>query len=146
MPETVELWVRRYVEFFTRLQEPDLERLDTLFTPDARFKDPFNDVMGVEQIAAVFHHMFQQCPAPRFHVHGWAIQGNTVFLHWRFLDREDDAAGRWRLDVDGVSRVLFNEEGKVFSHIDYWDPAEHLYEQLPLVGSLLRFIRRRIAI
>jgi len=30
-------------------------------------------------------------------------------------------------------------------HRDYWDAAEELYEHLPLVGSLLRWLKRRIA-
>ncbi|MCG5500009.1 nuclear transport factor 2 family protein [Ectothiorhodospira lacustris] len=144
MSEQMDGWARRYADFFTQLKEPDLQRLDEFFAPDARFKDPFNDVTGLEQIAAVFRHMFRQCPAPRFYVHCWATQGNTAFFHWRFMDRDEGADGRMSLDVDGISRVLFNDEGKVFSHIDYWDTAEYLYDQIPLLGGMLRFVRRRI--
>jgi steroid delta-isomerase len=31
------------------------------------------------------------------------------------------------------------------SHRDYWDAAGELYEQLPVIGSLMRWLKRRIA-
>ena len=46
---------------------------------------------------------------------------------------------------EGVSRMQINEEGKVISHIDYWDAAENVYEKIPLLGAVLRFIKRKIA-
>lgn len=144
MSESTETWARRYAAFFSELSEPDLERLGEIFDPGARFKDPFNDVTGLEEIRRVFRHMFRQCPKPRFYLHSWAVQDNTAFFHWRFTDREDDADGRLRLDVDGVSRVLFNEAGRAVSHVDYWDPAEYLYDQIPVVRGILRLLRRRI--
>ncbi|MFP4079579.1 MAG: nuclear transport factor 2 family protein [Ectothiorhodospira sp.] len=144
MSESIEPWARRYAAFFSSLTEPDLDHLGEFFDPGARFKDPFNDVTGLEEIRRVFLHMFHQCPAPRFYLHSWAVQDNTAFFHWRFTDREEDAPGRMRLDVDGVSRVIFNEAGRAVSHVDYWDPAEYVYDQIPGVRGILRLLRRRI--
>jgi hypothetical protein len=31
-------------------------------------------------------------------------------------------------------------------HRDYWDAAEELYEQLPGIGVLMRWLRRRAAV
>jgi hypothetical protein len=30
-------------------------------------------------------------------------------------------------------------------HRDYWDAAEELYEKLPVLGGLMRFLKRRAA-
>jgi len=30
-------------------------------------------------------------------------------------------------------------------HRDYWDTAEELYAKLPLLGGLMRLLRRRLA-
>jgi steroid delta-isomerase len=46
--------------------------------------------------------------------------------------------------IRGVSHIRFNAEGKVNYHRDYWDAAEELYEKLPLVGGLMRFLKRRV--
>jgi hypothetical protein len=39
--------------------------------------------------------------------------------------------------------VVFNEEGRVTMHRDYWDAAEELYEKLPVVGALMRWLKKR---
>ena len=45
--------------------------------------------------------------------------------------------------VRGASHLVLNEQGLVTLHRDYWDAAEELYEKLPLVGSLMRWLKRR---
>jgi hypothetical protein len=36
-------------------------------------------------------------------------------------------------------------QGLIVLHRDYWDAAEELYEKLPVVGALMRWLRRRAA-
>jgi hypothetical protein len=45
--------------------------------------------------------------------------------------------------VRGGTHLVFNDEGLVTLHRDYWDAAEELYEKLPLVGGLMRWLKRR---
>ena len=34
--------------------------------------------------------------------------------------------------------------GRVVAHRDYWDAAEELYEKLPVLGALMRLLKRRL--
>ena len=43
----------------------------------------------------------------------------------------------------GASHLVFDALGLVVLHRDYWDAAEELYEKLPLVGGLMRWLKRR---
>jgi hypothetical protein len=41
---------------------------------------------------------------------------------------------------------VLREEANVWRvavHRDYWDAAEELYEKLPVVGSLMRWLKKR---
>ena len=58
--------VQRVRQFYEGLRESDLPQLDALYASDARFKDPFNDVRGVDAIRAIFAHMFRTLREPRF--------------------------------------------------------------------------------
>ena len=60
------------IDFFTHLREDNLNSIEQIFTPNGRFKDPFNDVVGVPAIKAVFKHMFETTISPRFIVHHYA--------------------------------------------------------------------------
>ena len=76
--------IANIIHFFETLSPQQLERLGDLYTPDARFKDPFNEVQGVEPIANIFRHMYASLDQPRFIVTGQVAQGNQCFLTWQF--------------------------------------------------------------
>lgn len=135
----------RYAAFFAALRPEDLARFDEVFTPDAKFSDPFNTVEGVAQVQAVFAHMYTQCAEARFEVIEAVEQGNVGYLRWRFhfrLKRDQ----QMRRPVEGVSRVVLAEDGRVSEHVDYWDAAGELYTQFPIIGGLMRWLRRRLAV
>lgn len=132
---------QEYARFFETLTPAALGRFAEIFAVDARFRDPFNDVQGVTAIQGVFAHMFHQCDAPRFEVTEIVEQGRIAYLRWIF---RFDSRGATRR-IEGVSRVEFDARGRVVSHLDDWDPAAQLYEHLPLLGVLLRWLRRRLS-
>ena len=139
MPDAVE----RLVQFFEQLQPQDLPRLPALYAADARFKDPFNEVQGLAAIERIFAHMFVSLDSPHFIVTERIVQDNKCFLVWdfRFRFRRFDTQS-WQT-VRGGTHLVFNEEGRVTLHRDYWDAAEELYEKLPVVGGLMRWLKRR---
>lgn len=136
--------VERVVAFYERLQPADLGRLGALYADGVYFKDPFNEVRGVPAIERIFRHMFEQVDAPRFVIHDAVIQGEQGFVTWDFRFR----MRRFNRDeqvIRGASHLRFDMAGLVVFHRDYWDAAEELYEKLPVLGGLMRFLRRRAA-
>jgi len=134
--------VARIVEFFERLTRADLAYLAEIYAADVGFKDPFNDVRGLAAVQRVFGDMFAELDEPRFVVHDISVTGAHCFLTWDFLFRQRRLGAR---AVRGCSHLLLDADGRILVHRDYWDAAEELYEHLPLVGSLLRWLKRRIA-
>jgi hypothetical protein len=118
-----------------------LERLGEFYRPDAQFQDPFNEVVGLLAIERIFTDMFERTEAPRFLVRESLAGTDRAFLTWDF---EFGLRGR-RLVVHGATRLLFDEQGRVREHRDYWDPAGQLWQQLPLLGPCVAWLRRRMA-
>ena len=135
--------VHRIVAFYERLSPTDLARLAEFYTDDASFKDPFNEVRGVPAIAAIFRHMFDSLDGPRFVVHEAMLEGRQCFLSWDFVFRPR-SAGAQAITVRGGSHLRFAPDGRVEMHRDYWDAAEELYEKLPVLGALMRWLKRRV--
>jgi len=135
--------VERMVQFFEQLQPQDLQRLPEIYAPEARFKDPFNEVRGLAEIERIFAHMFDSLDSPHFIVTERVAQGPQCFLVWDFRFRFKRFDTRTWQTVRGGTHVVFNEAGLVSLHRDYWDAAEELYEKLPVVGSLMRWLKRR---
>ena len=134
--------VQRIVEAFERLQPADVERLGEIYTDDARFKDPFNEVQGVAAIQQVFRHMFTALIEPRFVIRDALCDGDQCFLSWDFLFR----MRRFSSDeqcIRGATHLRLAADGRISEHRDYWDAAEELYEKLPAIGTLMRWLKRR---
>ena len=142
-PTTVPQAIERLVQFFEQLKPQDLQRLAELYAPEARFKDPFNEVQGLAEIERIFAHMFVALDSPHFIVTERIVQDNKCFLVWdfRFRFKRFDTTS-WQT-VRGGTHLVFDAQGLVTLHRDYWDAAEELYEKLPLVGGLMRWLKRR---
>ena len=44
----------------------------------------------------------------------------------------------------GMTQLRFNESGQVIFHQDYWDSSSGVFEHIPLVGGLVKFVRGRM--
>lgn len=134
--------VSRVVSFYEHLCEADLPRLGELYAADAHFKDPFNDVRGVPAIRAIFEHMFRTLREPVFVVREVAAQPDGGFLTWDLTFRTQRGA---EMSIHGATHLRFGDAGLIVEHRDYWDAAEELYEKLPVLGALMRWLKRRVA-
>jgi steroid delta-isomerase len=130
-------------DFFESISPADLDRMDVVYTPTARFKDPFNEVQGLPAIRAIFAHMFVALHEPRFVVTGGFAQGSEAFLSWDFVFRFKRFDSTTVQTVRGATHLRFAPDGRIDLHRDYWDAAEELYEKLPVVGGLMRWLKRR---
>ena len=135
----------RLIAFYHDLTPESIARFPEFYSADAYFKDPFNEVRGIEAIQRIFRHMFQQVETPRFVVTERVADANGVMLVWEFCYRVR-LWGRGETQVmRGVSHLKFAADGKVNYHRDYWDAAEELYMKLPAIGSLMRGLRKMLA-
>jgi steroid delta-isomerase len=134
----------RYVARWHALSPALLGSLDEVFTPDARFADPFSDVRGHAGLERVFRNMFERCLDIRLRVSESAVVGDVGLMHWqmRFKTARDPGGPDWV--ITGMSRVVFAADGRVAEHVDHWDAASQVYLHLPVVGALMRWLRHRI--
>lgn len=135
--------IDRIVQTFENLSPADIDGLGTLYAPDARFKDPFNDVVGLPKIQRIFLHMFAALHQPRFVITGRIVQGSQCFLTWEFRFRFKRFHPAQEQCILGGSHLVLDDAGRITLHRDYWDAAEELYEKLPVIGQLLRWLKRR---
>ena len=132
------------IAFYENLVPADAERFGEFYTADAYFKDPFNEVCGVEAIQRIFRHMFKQVEAPRFRISERIVDPRgDVMLVWELWYRSRLLGGEQVMR--GVSHLRFAADGRVSYHRDYWDASEELYAKVPVLGSLMRLLRRGLA-
>jgi steroid Delta-isomerase len=118
-------------------------RMGELYCQDAYFKDPFNEVHRLSAIQGIFSHMYIALYEPRFVVTSTVTEGDQCFIVWDFKFRFKRFDTVTMQTVRGCSHLQFAEDSRVAFHRDYWDAAEELYEKLPAVGALMRWLKNR---
>jgi ketosteroid isomerase-like protein len=131
------------VHWFQTLTPQSVSQLSRHYAPQIQFKDPFNEVQGQAAVQAIFEHMFEQLHEPRFVVRERILQGHRAFLTWDFLFRFKRYDTVSQQIIRGATYLEIDARGKVTLHRDYWDAAEELYEKLPWVGGLMRWLKAR---
>jgi hypothetical protein len=142
-PDTLNQRVAGLAAYFESLSPANVSELSRYYAAHARFKDPFNDVTGIPNITRIFEHMFVALIDPRFVVTQQICQGEQCFLTWEFRFQFRNYRVGTEQVILGASHLVLDAQGLVVLHRDYWDAAEELYEKLPLVGSLMRWLKRR---
>ena len=130
-----------YRNYLETLTPETLPQLSQFVTPDVHFIDPFNDVRGTDALRRVFEDMFDSVKDVVFQVDALALDKSTALMSWQF---SGTLRGR-SFKLQGMSKVLFTKDGRVSEHVDHWDSASQFYMRLPIIGSLLSFVRRRIS-
>ncbi|WP_027467889.1 nuclear transport factor 2 family protein [Deefgea rivuli] len=130
------------LDWYSHISPQTLAQAAQFYAADARFKDPFNDVQGVPAIEAIFRHMFATTQNPRFVIGERIEQGQQAFVTWTF---EFELKGK-PYRIVGGSHLVFNSQGEVTLHRDYWDATEELLQKLPLIGAPIRWLRRQFQV
>ena len=139
------LAVARVVDFYESLSPDSLARIAEVYAADARFKDPFNAVCGLSVIEKVFRPIYDQVQEPRFRVSSRMEEGDEAWLAWEFEFRFRGWKEAELQCLRGATHLRFAADGRVATHRDYWDTGEELYARLPLLGTLMRWLRGRLA-
>jgi len=135
--------MRDYIIFFEKLSARSVGLLSSVASDNIYFKDPFNEVNGIENVEHIFIHMFKTLEQPRFKVidYGFGNNSDAGYIRWHFsFTSKGKAEG-----FDGMSEVIFDHDGKVCSHIDYWDTGEIVYEKVPILGAVIRTIKSKLS-
>ena len=127
-------YIKNYINLFSNLNFKNIEKFDDLVDKDIEFSDPFNHFKGIENFKKVFYHMFKNVKNPSFIILDYSKNKHKVFLKWKMVFY----AFKSEQFIEGVSEITLNNEGKINSHIDYWDSMNGLFIKLPFLGILYR--------
>lgn len=133
------------VNYWQTLTPASVATIATIYADDATFRDPFNDLRGLDRIRGVFADMFVKLIDPRFTILETIEQPHGALLIWNFDFRLKSLKPHLARRIHGTSHVRFGSDGRVVYHRDYWDAAGELYENLPVIGGLMRWLKQKMA-
>ncbi|WP_421213853.1 nuclear transport factor 2 family protein [Aeromonas dhakensis] len=134
----------RFVALYQQLNRDELHRLPEVYANEVVFTDPAHRIEGLAALTDYFAALYQRLAYCRFVITSQLQQGRQAWLGWTMTFSHPRLRGGAPVMVEGATRLEFNEAGKVCLHRDYFDMGAMLYEQLPLIGPLVRTIKGRL--
>jgi len=135
--------IKQFDQLYGDLNGESIARLNSLYSEEITFTDPFHAVYGLDSLKAYFHHVIKGVDYCRFSFSEWAGEGEGLFISWQMRFRHPKLAKGCELVVPGVSHLKLRSE-KVFSQVDYYDAGSMLYEHIPLLGAVINRVKTRV--
>ena len=135
-------YINDYLNLFSNLNKENIKKFDDLVVKDIIFIDPFNNIKGLDNFKKIFYHMFDTVEEPKFDIVDYAQNKDHIFLKWKMTFYAFKASQT----IEGMSDITLNKEGKVISHLDYWDSLNGIFIKLPFLGFLYKISLRMFKI
>lgn len=135
--------VETVAHFYSKLNKHNLHTLQDIYHTNIVFEDAAHRIEGFRSLAEYFDSLYSNVERCDFTIHEQHQSRDDAFLTWTMHLQHPRLAGGKLVEVSGMSHLKF-QDSKVIYHRDYFDLGEMLYEQLPLLGSVIRTIKRRL--
>ncbi|MGL5949320.1 MAG: nuclear transport factor 2 family protein [Aeromonas sp.] len=141
--------VAQFIAFYQTLDAAGVARLGEIYAPDVRFTDPAHTMEGLAALTRYFAGLYQRTQSCQVRVIGVTesvgTAGAEAWLRWELTLRHSRLNGGAPVQLVGASWLQWAPSGKVRTQQDYFDLGAMLYEQLPLLGRLIRALKARLA-
>ncbi|HUH38065.1 MAG TPA: nuclear transport factor 2 family protein [Spongiibacteraceae bacterium] len=135
-----------FLDAFRRLDIDHLGLLDRIYHPDVLFIDPFHRLQGLQRLHEYFAGLYANINHCHFKFEPPRSCGDEAFLRWQMDFSHPRLRSGREVSVPGISHVRFaGAENRVVFHEDFYDAGALLYEHIPVLGSAVRFLKRRMS-
>ncbi|MGK0500557.1 MAG: esterase/lipase superfamily enzyme [Oceanicoccus sp.] len=121
----------------------DLSRLDRLYTDNLVFKDPVHEIRGLPAMQDYMAEMVANVEECRFEFLDQLMADGTAYIKWNMHFRHPKLAAGQLISVRGVSQLQFDE--RIHYHEDVYDMGAMVYEHVPVIGGVTRWLKNRLA-
>ncbi|WP_194790827.1 nuclear transport factor 2 family protein [Pseudomonas sp. UFMG81] len=137
-------YLQSFAARFASLDAASLQRLDALYSEAVIFQDPLHRIHGLTALRAYFARLYANATDIRYDIHATdEVRPGQGYLRWTLHFRHPRLAGGRSVSVEGCSHLCWDE--RVYFHQDYFDAGALLYEQLPVLGGVIGWLKGRLA-
>ncbi|PYB73784.1 nuclear transport factor 2 family protein [Pseudomonas soli] len=137
-------YLQNFAERFAQLDEEHLEALENLYSENVTFRDPLHQIDGLSDLRAYFAQLYANAHDIRYVFSGVdEVKTGQGYLRWTLQFRHPRLAGGRPVSLQGCSYLQWHD--RVHFHQDFFDAGALLYEQIPLMGGAIRWLKGRLA-
>jgi len=128
--------------FYLERSPASLERLDRLYTQDIEFRDPLHAIHGILAFKSYLKGVYAGPTDIRFEYLDEHCDEHWASITWVATYRHGALGGGRTLTLRGTTQIRFTD--RIFYQEDFFDVGAMVYQHLPVLGTVVRYINRRI--
>lgn len=129
-------------ELFTKpygIAAPTAEQWKAIYAQNVEFIDPTQTTSGVESYIRAQQSLTQRCDDIFLETGCIAIENNVAFIEWRMGLKIKGI----EFIYPGTTRLVFDSDGLIIKHRDYFDFVGPTFEPVPIIGNFVRWMYKR---
>ena len=139
--------IEKFCSIYRDLTKISSNDLRTIYTEDVEFIDPIQRHKGRDSVEAYFSKLNENARSCKFDITNTIPcdtnkDGVTAVLTWHMTLELNKP--RKTIHLDGTTLLKEGASG-FYYHRDYYDLGEMVYEHVPVVGWLVKKIKRKLA-
>lgn len=135
--------VKGIYTLYSRRGPFEREEFRAIYADHAVFEDPIHRCEGLTDLLHYANAVYGGVEACHFEQHAVWIQGDTAFTTWTLTLRHPSLNGGKTFSLPGLSHLQGHE--RIHYHRDYYDLGAMLYEKVPVLGPVNRWLKRRLS-
>lgn len=135
-------WLQKFITTYSELGTKDFSVLSEIYATEVEFVDPLHRISGLDSLVRYFEHLYTNVASCQFAIEHVIESEQEAALYWTMTYQHKRLNGGKAISVEGHSH-LKAENGLVLYHRDYLDVGAMLYEHVPLLGNVIRTIKKR---
>ena len=136
--------IDRFEALYSQFDKHAIELVPQVYADNIVFVDPITEHKGLTQVTHYFENLVSNTKHCECQIlKRWDADEHTV-LTWKMLFSHPSIKSGAVVEVDGVTHLTISND-RVIYHRDFYDMGQMIYEHLPLIGSLVRAIKRRMS-
>jgi limonene-1,2-epoxide hydrolase len=132
-----------FVKIYSNLNSKSLSSLGQIYHENIVFEDPAHRIEGLDSLTAYFDSLFQNINYCHFDIASADRIENRSYVTWSMRFSHPKLKKGQEVILPGMSYLEF-EAGKVRFHRDYFDLGSMIYQHVPILGSVIELIKRRL--
>lgn len=129
---------------FNGLNSETMHILPSFYHEDVVFQDPLVEIEGLDILQRHYEHLYKSVESIEFIFKEEYIAGDVHTLEWDMTMQQDSLNRGKAFTIEGVSIIEFNEDDLVIRHSDYFDVGAMVYERVPVVRALVKFVKNKL--
>ncbi|WP_375562098.1 nuclear transport factor 2 family protein [Bernardetia sp. OM2101] len=133
--------IEAFKHYFKQMDFSNIADLNTIYSDNIVFIDPIHKIQGIENLKQYFNKLNDNLVEGSFTFTDEDIIENKAYLTWEMNLK----LKRPKKNVKALGISVLTLEEKIIRQRDYFDAGELFYENVPILGSVIRFLKGKLA-